>query len=196
MKPSQRERERDDLNFIISRTDRRAAARKLAENNRNWTLFAAQMSFVILARQGSAVSQGACQFFGIIIHFLYLSFFSWTGVGQIYKSQCYNYHLSVLEGYFFYRALVTVFDTSRLTSLMHCCLGYGGPLVIILSLAITTAAGPDLYLRRDEEGELTACFLSSEAVWAMLVPAVLVALINLAITAIAIYIAHRAGGRR
>ena len=65
--------------FIISRTDRRATARKLAENNRNWTLFAAQMSFVILARQHSAVSNGACQFFGIAIHFLYLSFFSWTG---------------------------------------------------------------------------------------------------------------------
>ena len=65
--------------FIISRTDRRATARKLAENNRNWTLFAAQMSFVILARQHSAVSQGACQFFGVVIHFLYLSFFSWTG---------------------------------------------------------------------------------------------------------------------
>ena len=63
--------------FIICRTDRRATARKLAENNRNWTLFAAQMSFVILARQNSTVP-GACQFFGIVIHFLYLSFFSWT----------------------------------------------------------------------------------------------------------------------
>ena len=104
--------------------------------------------------------------------------------------------LSVLEGYFFYRALVTVFDTSRLTSLMHYCVGYGGPLLIILSLGITTAAGPELYLRKDEQGEVTACFLSSEAVWAMLVPAVLVALTNLAITVIAIYIAHRAGGRR
>ena len=79
---------------------------------------------------------------------------------------------------------------------MHCCLGYGGPLVLVLSLAITTAAGPELYLRKDEEGEVSACFLSSEAVWAMLVPAVLVALTNLAITTIAIYIAHRVGGRR
>ena len=70
------------LNFIIYRTDRRASARKLAENNRNWTLFAAQMSFVILARQQSAVSQGVCQFFGVLIHFLYLAFFSWTGGGN------------------------------------------------------------------------------------------------------------------
>lgn len=71
--------------FTISRTDRRATARKLAENNRNWTLFAAQMSFVILTRQYSAVSHGVCQFFGVVIHFLYLSFFSWTG-GENRKS--------------------------------------------------------------------------------------------------------------
>ena len=91
---------------------------------------------------------------------------------------------------------MTVFDTSRLTSLMHYCVGYGGPLLVILSLGIATAVGPELYLRKDDQGEVTACFLSSEAVWAMLVPAVVVALTNLAITVIAIYIAHRAGGRR
>ena len=48
------------------------------ENNRNWTLLAAQLSFVILARQHQAVSNGACQFFGVVIHFLYLAFFCWT----------------------------------------------------------------------------------------------------------------------
>ena len=37
------------------------------------------MSFVILARQHDAVSEGACQFFGVVIHFCYLAFFSWTG---------------------------------------------------------------------------------------------------------------------
>ena len=102
----------------------------------------------------------------------------------------------MLEGYFFYRALVTVFDTSRLTTLMHYGLGYGAPLLIILIMGITVAAGPELYLRRNSQDELTACFLSSEALYALLVPAVLVALINLAITAIAIYIAHRAGSKR
>ena len=102
----------------------------------------------------------------------------------------------MLEGYFFYRALVTVFDTSRLTGLMHYCLGYGAPLLIILIMGITTATGPDLYLRKDDQGEVSACFLSSSAVYAMLIPAVLVALINLAITATAIYIAHKAGARR
>ena len=79
---------------------------------------------------------------------------------------------------------------------MHCCLGYGGPLVLVLSLAITTAAGPELYLRKDEEGEVSACFLSSQAVWAIMVPAIMVGLANLAVTAIAIFIAHRAGARR
>ena len=78
------------LSLYHCRTDRRATARKLAENNRNWTLFAAQMSFVILARQHSTVSQGACQFFGIVIHFLYLSFFSWTG-GSIKPVLIVNY---------------------------------------------------------------------------------------------------------
>ena len=70
---------REDSLTYNFRTDRRASARKLAENNRNWTLLAAQMSFVILARQHDAVSEGACQFFGVVIHFCYLAFFSWTG---------------------------------------------------------------------------------------------------------------------
>lgn len=102
----------------------------------------------------------------------------------------------MLEGYFFYRALVTVFDTSRLRSLTACCVGYGAPLLLSLSLAVTAAAGPELYLRRDQEGEVSACFLSSQAVWAIMVPAIMVGLANLAVTAIAIFIAHRAGARR
>ena len=103
---------------------------------------------------------------------------------------------AVLEGYFFYRALVTVFDTSRLTTLMHYGLGYGCPLLVILVLGITVAAGPDLYLRRDREGEVVACFLSSQGVYAMMVPGVMVALTNLAITARALHIADRAAARR
>ena len=102
----------------------------------------------------------------------------------------------MLEGYFFYRALVTVFDTSRLTTLMHYGLGYGAPLLIVLVMGIVVASGPDLYLRKNSQGEVTACFLSSDGLYAMLVPAVVVAVTNLAITAVAIYIAHRAGKKR
>ena len=102
----------------------------------------------------------------------------------------------MLEGYFFYRALVTVFDTSRLTTVMHYSLGYGGPLLVILIMGITVAAGPDLYLRRDGRGEVTACFLSSDGVFAMMVPGVMVGVANLAITLTAIYIAHKAAARR
>ena len=48
-------------------------------------------------------------------------------------------NISALEGYFFYRALVTVFDTNRLSMLLHYLLGYLVPLVRISLL-------PHLYL--------------------------------------------------
>ena len=49
------------------------------ENSRNLTLFAAQLAFVTLAGQHNHVSDDVCQFFGALIHLLYLSFFAWTG---------------------------------------------------------------------------------------------------------------------
>ena len=79
---------------------------------------------------------------------------------------------------------------------MHYGLGYGSPLLLIVIMGITVAAGPDLYVRKSKQGEVTACFLSSDGVYAMMVPGVMVAVTNLAITARALYIAHKAAARR
>ena len=51
----------------------------MAENNRNWSLFFAQISFMTLSGLNSLVPLIACEIFAIIIHFLYLVFFTWTG---------------------------------------------------------------------------------------------------------------------
>ena len=54
------------------------------ENNRNLTLFAAQVAFIALAGQHNQVSDNVCQVFGALIHLLYLSFFAWTGRLVVY----------------------------------------------------------------------------------------------------------------
>ena len=38
----------------------------------------AQLAFLILAGLHETVSESVCQLFGVIIHFAYLTFFSWT----------------------------------------------------------------------------------------------------------------------
>ena len=53
-----------------------------------------------------------------------------------------------------------------------------------------------VYLRRDKECRLVACFLAPDAMVAMFTPAILVAVINGAVTGIAIWVAHKASGRR
>lgn len=53
-----------------------------------------------------------------------------------------------------------------------------------------------MYLRRDAECRLVACFLAPDAMVAMFTPAVLVAVINGGVTGIAIWVAHKASGRR
>ena len=68
---------------ILTRADKRSKTRRMAESNRNWTLFAAQIAFLILAGQQDHVGAGVCQGFGVVIHFLYLAFFTWTGWLQV-----------------------------------------------------------------------------------------------------------------
>lgn len=169
------------LLFFI-KTDLRSSQRKTSENNRNLSLFFAQISFLVLSGQHGHVSQGVCQAFGALTHVLYLSFFAWTA----------------LEGYFFYRALVTVFDTSRLSTMLHYSLGYGVPLLImVITLIVSEAGGDTLYLRRNGAGDVVACWLEADAVLpAMVIPAGLVLLINTCITGIAVRVAHGASSRR
>ena len=189
------------LLLMSRKIDNRASTRRLAENNRNWCLVLAQMSFVILAGQQENVSENVCQLFGIIIHAAYLAFFSWTGKTTKILTNCtinskYVKPCLVLEGYFFYRALVTVFDTDRMSTVLHFIIGYGVPAIIILITTSLSLAGYEVYLRRDIDGNIAACFLSVDGMAAMATPAVLVAVINFAVTAIAIYVAHNATSRR
>ena len=62
----------------LAQVDTRPTTRRIAENNRNWSLFTAQLSFLILTEMHDNVSEDVCQFFGAVIHFWYLAFFSWT----------------------------------------------------------------------------------------------------------------------
>ena len=66
------------------------------------------------------VAAGACQVFGLITHFFYLAFFAWTGCRILRILKTYiQIFTPGLEAYFFYRALVTVFDTNRLSAILH-----------------------------------------------------------------------------
>ena len=79
---------------------------------------------------------------------------------------------SALEGYFFYRALVTVFDTNRLSTIIHYAIGYGLPVcIVLLTVSISEAGSGDLYLRKNNEDLLVACWLSTQAMPAIVVPA-------------------------
>lgn len=80
--------------------------------------------------------------------------------------------VSVIEGYLIYRAMVTVFNTRQFSSKIFYVLGYGVPGLTVLLILLTSLAGKlDLYLRRDSEGEVEACFLSDEAMLAIVIPA-------------------------
>lgn len=81
-------------------------------------------------------------------------------------------------------------------TVLHYLIGYGVPLFIILITTSLAFSGYDVYLRRDSDDVVVACYLSVDAMPAITVPAILVAVINAAVTATAIYIAHKAGKRR
>lgn len=116
----------------------------------------------------------ACEIFAIIIHFLYLVFFTWTGRSG-YDNKNFEIKInlfSVIEGYFFYRALVVVFNTRTLSTIVYYVIGYGLPTVIVIVLVlINVITGVEMYLRRNTEAEVEICFLSVEAMPAIVVPA-------------------------
>ena len=78
-----------------------------------------------------------------------------------------------MEGYFFYRALVTVFDTNHISTLLYYSIGYSVPLIItLLTVIVSEASGSSLYLRKDSAGVVVACWLDAEATAiAMVLPA-------------------------
>ena len=69
---------------LLLKVDNRPTTRRIAENNRNWSLLVAQLAFLILTGLHEAVSESVCQLFGAIIHFAYLTFFSWTSKMRFY----------------------------------------------------------------------------------------------------------------
>ena len=145
----------------------------MVEDNRNWTLLAAHLSFLSLASLNMS-PEPLCQTFSVLIHFLYLTFFSWTAI----------------YGFLFYEDLVMVFSTRKNLKIFY-IIGYCMPLTVCLVMFLTSALGGyDWYLRRGEvyhldqedwvrRGKVEACYLSVEAVWALVVPAGAVSFINL-----------------
>ena len=125
-----------------------------------------------------------------------LSFLGQVGLRNRTQKHPNLLNLLVMEGYFFYQALVTVFETNRMSTVVHYLVGYGVPVVIIIITTSITLAGYDVYLKKDNLGNTTACFLSVDAIWAMIVPALLVAVVNCFVTIRAIIIAHRATSRK
>lgn len=49
-----------------------------------------------------------------------------------------------MEGYFFYRALITVFETDRLKTIHHYLIGYGGPVLVIIATVSVTLSGQEV----------------------------------------------------
>ena len=67
------------LNWCNFRKDLRSSMTKFVEDNRNWSLFAAQLSFICFSGLENHVPRVACKMFSILIHYLYMAFFLWTG---------------------------------------------------------------------------------------------------------------------
>ncbi|XP_023348974.1 adhesion G-protein coupled receptor G2, partial [Eurytemora carolleeae] len=75
--------------------------------------------------------------------------------------------------------------------------GYGIPaLIVIVTTTVSIVTDGFLYLRRDDENRVNSCFLGGNAIFAMVIPAGLVVLLNTGVTVIAVIIAHKAGKRR
>ena len=51
----------------------------MADNNRNWSLVFAQLSWLVLVERGDVVSMPTCEAFGAISHLAWLCVFMWTG---------------------------------------------------------------------------------------------------------------------
>lgn len=51
----------------------------MADNNRNWNLAAAQLSWIALVGRADVVPTSVCEAFGAVAHFAWLATFMWTG---------------------------------------------------------------------------------------------------------------------
>ena len=67
---------------------------KFVEDNRNWSLYAAQLSFNCFSGLENHVPRVACKMFSILIHYLYMAFFLWTG--NVMNSIIDNEHFLLL----------------------------------------------------------------------------------------------------
>ena len=103
-----------------------------------------------------------------------------------------------------------------MSSIVYYVIGYGLPtLTVIVLVLFNVITGTEMYLRRNDEDEVEICFLSVEAMPAIVVPAGqtvvfyyflshitfisppgLVVLLNLAVTIKAVCTAYKAGKRR
>lgn len=74
------------------RKDLRSSMTKFVEDNRNWSLFAAQLSFICFSGLENHVPRVACKMFSILIHYLYMAFFLWTGNVMISIMNIFSYY--------------------------------------------------------------------------------------------------------
>ena len=55
-----------------------------------------------------------------------------------------------MEGYFFYRALITVFETDRLKTIHHYLIGYGCPVLVIIATVSVTLSGHEVLAKKTD----------------------------------------------
>ena len=103
----------------------------------------------------------------------------------------------VLEGFYIYKSLKL--KTNGFKTVYLYIIGYGVPILVTVGTVSAIFLGQEvlssltnkikvdnvclkMYLRRDSECRMMACFLATEAMVAMFIPAVIVAVVNTALT--------------
>ena len=115
---------------------------KFVEDNRNWSLVLAQVSFLCFS--GLEVPRLPCQIFSVIIHYFYMVFFTWTGkvnyniilTSPMVVASILYFISSVMEGYLISRNLLTPFDLRRSSVKLYLAVGYGGPALFSTILSV------------------------------------------------------------
>ena len=156
------------------RKDLRSSMTKFVEDNRNWSLFAAQLSFVCFSCLENHVPRVACKMFSILIHYLYMAFFLWTGnvMNTIMNISLINkLFISAIEGYQIMKNLLTPLDLKRYSLKIYLLFGYGLPALFSATVTLTFSSKYEIFIREDSEGDILACFVSLSAMWIVALPA-------------------------
>ena len=115
----------------------------------------------------------------------------------------------VLEGVYIYKSIKSLkLKTIGFKTVYLYILGYGVPILVTVGTTSAIFFGqevlssltnqiqvvivcPKMYLRRDSRCQMVACFLVTEAMVAMIIPAIIVAVVNTAFTLIMAWTIHQ-----